>query len=52
MLAGLPPQSHQGLHVPDNEKRSCPGAENWDPAVSDVRQAGVSAEETELDTQK
>lgn len=31
MLAGLPPESHQGLHVPDNNKRftsgSCPGAE-------------------------
>lgn len=34
MLAGLPPESHQGLHVPDNNKRfttgSCPGAEKKD----------------------
>lgn len=40
MLAGLPPESHQGLHVPDNNKRfttgSCPGAEKRIPAVTDV----------------
>lgn len=34
MLAGLPPESHQGLHVPDINKRftsgSCPGAEKKD----------------------
>lgn len=47
MLAGLPPQPHQGLHVPDNEEErsatgSCPGAENGIPAVPDVwrRQSG------------
>lgn len=34
VLAGLPPESHQGLHVPDNNKGfttgSCPGAEKKD----------------------
>lgn len=46
VFAGLPPQSHQGLHVPDNKKRfesgSCPGAENGIPAATDVWRAASS----------